>query len=397
MVLKKRKDPIKLIYLLLGSLVANTGTSFIWPLTTIYVNKYLHESLTVAGMVLFLNLAFAFVGNSVGGWLFDKWHPYQTIAIGVLITAISSGCLIFWHGWPSYAIFLITLGLGNGIVVTSLNSAATMIRSKNPSYVFNLLYFTQNLGLVFGSLIVGFILPLGITLLFILALIMFTIFEILVLTQYRGLNAAVREVRHKTIAHHERIRLSKSNRWQIITLLSTVLCIWIAYQQWASNISTYMLGLHLSVQSYSILWTLNAIIIVIFQPLLTYFDDFLTEHLHTRLYVGFSLFILSFVILLFARQWLGFASSMTVLTLGEILSLPAVSTFVNDRAPESEKGRYQGLVQAVVSAGRALGPLVGALIIDNSSYFFLFIVCGIIITLPAISFAVANMYSSHKA
>lgn len=117
--MKERIDPVKLSYLLLGSLVANTGISFIWPLTTIYLTTYLHESLTMAGIVLFLNSAFTLLGNLLGGYLFDRWHPYQTIASGVFIAAISSLALIFWHGWPFYAIFLLTLGIGNGIIVTS--------------------------------------------------------------------------------------------------------------------------------------------------------------------------------------------------------------------------------------------------------------------------------------
>ena len=173
MLKKHALDPIKLIWLFAGSLIINTGVSFIWPLTTIYIHNYLHETLTVAGIVLFINSAFTMVGNAVGGLLFDKWHPYQTLLTGVSISTLSTFLLVLFHGWPAYPILLITLGLGNGIVVTGLNSIATLIQSRNASYVFNVLYFTQNLGLVFGSLMVGFILPFGITYIFLLAFIMF--------------------------------------------------------------------------------------------------------------------------------------------------------------------------------------------------------------------------------
>lgn len=391
MVLPVRKDPVKLIYLLLGSLIINTGISFIWPLTTIYVTKYLHESLTVAGLVLFFNLTFSLLGNSIGGWLFDRWHPYQTIIFGITIATIATGLLVVWHGWPAYAILLMVLGFGDGIIVTCLNSTATLMKSKNPSYVFNVLYFMQNLGLVFGSLIVGFVLPLGITFLFALAFIMFIIFELLIIATFKGLNAA-HENRHTQKAN-EKIKIPASNLKQIFSILICVFCVWIAYQQWASNISTYMLSMHLSIQSYSILWTLNAIIIVLFQPLLTFFDDFLTKHLHGRLYIGFILFAISFTLLLTAKNWFTFAASMTTLTIGEILSLPAVSTFVNDRAPEVLKGRFQGIVQSVTSAGRALGPLTGALIIDHASYFILFIFCIVIILLSELGFLLINSFT----
>lgn len=109
---------------------------------------------------------------------------------GVTISTISTFLLVLFHGWPAYPILLITLGLGNGIVVTGLNSIATLIRSRNASYVFNVLYFTQNLGLVFGSLMVGFILPFGITYIFLLAFIMFVFLSIVIFLEYRGLNQA---------------------------------------------------------------------------------------------------------------------------------------------------------------------------------------------------------------
>ena len=66
-------------WLFLGSLITNTGISLIWPLTTIYMHEYLGESLTVAGIVLFLNSMFMVIGNSLGGWLFDHWQPYGTV------------------------------------------------------------------------------------------------------------------------------------------------------------------------------------------------------------------------------------------------------------------------------------------------------------------------------
>ncbi|KRL63010.1 MDR family MFS transporter [Lactobacillus psittaci] len=388
--MKKRIDPVKLQYLLLGSLIANTGISFIWPLTTIYLTKNLHESLTMAGIVLFLNSAFTLLGNLFGGQLFDRWHPFQTIATGVFIAMASTFCLIFLNGWPYYAIFLLTLGIGNGIVVTNLNSIATLMRSRNPSYVFNALYFTQNLGLVFGSLIVGFILPLGIDYLFMLAFLMFLLFEIIILATYRNLNAA-------RLAHHTNIRqssnkekMAKAHLIQIFALMLCVLCVWIAYEQWNSNISTYMLSLGMKVQQYSILWTLNAILIVIFQPILTHFDNFLTDHLSARLCWGTALFAIGFLLLLISQQWLSFALAMATLTIGEVFSLPAVSTYVNQRAIDSEKGRYQGFVQSVTSAGRAIGPLVGALLIENLSYQALFIFCTTIIIIAITIFAITD-------
>lgn len=381
-----KKDPVRLIWLFLGSLIVNTGISFIWPLTTIYMHEYLHESLTIAGIVLLVNSAFTVVGNFVGGWLFDHWKPYQTIGIGVVISTMSAGLLILFHGWPVYAFLLITIGLGNGIVNTCINSTATLIKSKNPSYVFNVLYFTSNLGLVFGSLIVGFVLPLGITYIFALAFVLFLIFTVVIFTQYRGLNTAKQELKRGGAANVSGERSYTIDKTSIFFLLICLFTAWIAYEQWQSNISTYMLSLGMNVRSYSLLWTLNAFMIVLIQPIMTHFDDFFTKHLRARLYVGLLLFAISFFSLTHATHYIAFILSMAMLTLGEIIAFPAVSTFVNERASLTEKGKYQGYVMATASAGRAVGPLIGALVIEASSYQTLFIFCTVIVIIGVLLF-----------
>ncbi len=243
---------------------------------------------------------------------------------------------------------------------------------------------------------VGFILPFGITYIFLLAFIMFAFLSIVIFFEYRGLNQAHASTNKKTTtaAHQEKIPYGAKRA--IFSILICVLAAWIAYEQWNSNISSYMLGLHMSVRLYSLLWTLNAILIVLIQPLLTYFDDWLTAHLHGRLYIGFSLFGLAFLLLIGATHYFNFVLAMAVLTCGEILAFPAVSTFVNDRASNKDKGKYQGIVQSVTSAGRALGPLIGALVIDNFSYLTLFVVCTVLVLISVLLFSIINAYNKKK-
>lgn len=387
---KLRQDPIKLRWLFIGSLIINTGISFIWPLTTIYMHEYLHETLTVAGIVLLFNSGFTMIGNYLGGWLFDHWWPYLTILGGISIATISTGLLIFWHSWPTYAILLVTLGLGNGIVATGINSIATLVKSRQPSYVFNVLYFTSNLGLVFGSLIVGYILPLGIQYIFTIAFVLFVLFFVMALITFRQLDQSKQAAKQHAAVVSDRLERTRE-KLPIILLLLTLFVSWVAYEQWQSNISAYMIHLGMDVKLYSHLWTVNAVLIVVLQPLLTHFDDFLLKHLRGRLYTGFFLFCTSFLILLFAKQFAWFVLAMSVLTIGEIIAFPAVSTFVNERASFAEKGRYQGLVALSASAGRAVGPLIGALIIESFTYPILFIFSAVLIAVFTVVFMTSGI------
>ncbi len=372
------RQQLQLRWLFLGSLITNTGISFIWPLTTIYMHEYLHESLTVSGIVLFINSLATMVGNYFGGRLFDRWRPYPTMLVGITINVVATLSLIFWHGWPAYPLLLVLLGLGNGVVATGVNAYATLATSRKPSYIFNVLYFTANLGLVIGTLIVGFVLPLGITYIFILACALFTLFLIVV---WRYFNVD-KPVRPQTAASGSGRPAKRPN---VIWLLVMLFVTWVAYEQWQSNISAFMLSLSLTVRNYSLLWTLNAVLIVCFQPVLTVFDDWLNRHIRARLTTGFSLFAVSFGILLVAHQYWQFMMAMAVLTVGEVLALPAVSTYVDLFSPTNARGRYQAVVQMLASAGRAVGPLMGALLIDATSYHVLFVaLIGVLLIVNAV-------------
>lgn len=113
--------------LILGAFLESVGASFIWPINTIFIHNYLHKSLAVAGIVLFFNSILTFLGNYLGGKLFDRWGGHKTIIISTLIGLLALVGLIFDHGWPAYPILLPILGFGVGSAFTVINSFAAQI------------------------------------------------------------------------------------------------------------------------------------------------------------------------------------------------------------------------------------------------------------------------------
>lgn len=384
----KKQTGISAFGLFIGSFLSNTGISFIWPLTTIYMHDYLGKSLTIAGLVLFINSLFTMLGTNIGGYLYDKWSHYYTVLIGTILVTFSSAMLIFNHQWPNYAFWLILLGFGNGLIVTAVNSFATMVENKTPSYVYNVLYFMSNLGLVVGTLMVGFLLEHGISVVFGAATVLYLILLIIVVCYYRGHEQESNIARNY---HGGSEYVDQASIMRIMSLLALLAVVWVFYEQWQSNISAYMVVNHYTVKDYSYMWTVNAVLIVLVQPVMTYYDEFLLKHINMRLYVGFFLIGASFLILPFAQHtYMLFVASMALLTVGEIACLPAVATFVNSLAPESQKGKFQGLVAGAGALGRALGPFFGALIIDFASYNTLFLISTIVIWLFTAFFLLVN-------
>jgi MFS family permease len=78
--------PRALWLLIIGMAVNVTGSSFLWPLNTIYIHDHLGKSLSIAGVVLMLNSAASVIGNLFGGSLFDKIGGYKSILLGICIS-----------------------------------------------------------------------------------------------------------------------------------------------------------------------------------------------------------------------------------------------------------------------------------------------------------------------
>ena len=91
---------IKLRWLLLVELATWIGSSFVWPLTSVYLNKQLHISLSVIGVVLFCNCASNVLGSFLAGRLYDRLNPYPLIVTGLGLDALVLFMMAFFHGWP---------------------------------------------------------------------------------------------------------------------------------------------------------------------------------------------------------------------------------------------------------------------------------------------------------
>ena len=377
---------IQLKWLLIGSLITSTAMSFIWPLNTIYMHNTLHQTLTVAGIVLGVNQLATMLGNWLGGILFDQWSIYYTSLVGVMINILALGLLIFLNSWPIYAFLIILSGFSNGILTTCIYSLATRVQNKKTSSIFNMLYFTSNFGLVFGTLAVGYLLKIGVSYIFTLASLTQVIFLIIVIKYFNIVNYNKGYSKKKVVV---------KGKFLIWSVLLALLLSWVVYTQWQSNLSAYMLGKGFSIKQYSFLWTLNAVLIITFQPVLTLFNDFLIKHIISRINVGLFLFAVAFFILLLNHNYFILGISMAFLTFGEILLFPGVASLVDIYAPNNESGIYQGLVQMFTAGGKAVGPFIGAAIIDCSNYKVLFL-CLVLIIMAAIFIFSFSVYQNKR-
>lgn len=379
---KIQSDEIKLRWLILGELATWIGASFIWPLTSVYLNKQLHISLSMIGVVLFCNCAGNILGSIISGRLYDKYNPYPLILWGVGLDAAVLFLMAIFHGWPEYWIWLTITGFLGGWNGTLINSIATSLRHHPGRYVFNVLYFSQNLGVVTGTLIVGYLYDYSVTLLFVIAALLFVVAFINALFNYRPIIAFHKErvAKGQSGDTQKAVPMPKRNFIMTMAFFTTLSITWLMYMNWESNLSVYMVSLGIPFHLYSLLWTLNASVIVIMQGILARFPNIFKNLFHQIIF-GICMFSLSFITLVFAKDFAHFALSMFILTLGESTAFPAIPAYVNDLSPKTSKGKYQGATMVASGIGRAFGPLFGGLVIDQAGYIPFFWVAAIVIAL----------------
>ena len=150
-----KERELKLQWLLLGAFLTSFGNSFVWPLTTVYSHDQLHQSLTVSGLVLMFFSGANVLGSFLAGNLFDRFRPQRLMAGGLVAAIITMIAMVFQNGWPAYPILLTLVGFFNGWLLTLLNSFGTRLRGHDGRFIFNMLYFFNNLGMVFGTTIVN--------------------------------------------------------------------------------------------------------------------------------------------------------------------------------------------------------------------------------------------------
>ena len=123
-------DEIKLHWLLLGELLTWIGASFIWPLTSVYLNKRLHVSLAMIGVVLLCNCLANVAGSYIAGKAYDKFNPYYLIIGGAALDALVLFGMGINHTWPLYWFWMICTGFLGGWNGALINSIATSLKSK---------------------------------------------------------------------------------------------------------------------------------------------------------------------------------------------------------------------------------------------------------------------------
>ncbi|WP_125588312.1 MFS transporter [Companilactobacillus jidongensis] len=383
------------IWLLILNITFNMVMGFILPVNTIFIHKNLHESLTTAGLALMAYSVLMMVGNAIGGVMFDRFSRRGTLYIGYAIAIASLVIMSFHHVWPTYAFMLVVLGFGMGLSYTAINAYTAFVAEQmvgDSRTIFNIMYLAANVGIAIGSTAVGFIFKLSIFFTFFIPVLLFLLCIIILLFRGNVLDQTneeelERESHHKYVSsdvEDPKIKIGASRfKFNLVIICLSIFVVWLGYSQWDSNISIYMIDNGFSTRQFGLVFTFNAVSLLIIQPIMNRVASRVFKLLKNQIFVGTIIMGLSFTLLPGAKTYGMYILSMLVLTIGESIVFPTIPALLSKMSTNKNRGTFQSFYSIFGSLGRALGPYVGSLVITMMSFAHLFFAITIMMIIVA--------------
>ncbi len=366
------------------------GFSIIWPITTIYIHQQLGRPVTVAGVVLLLYSGASSLGQLTGGALYDRLGARPVILAGLLSSAGAIALPGLSRSWPLYIGAMVIFGFTQSLVFPAVNAQAAATWPEGGRRTFNFIYVVHNAGVAVGTAVGGLVANHSFQLAFIATALSSVLAAVLGWATIDGGAPGRARAETATAVGDGEIAPGAGGAipWVPVgSLLVSILTLWLVYIQWTGTIPVQMQRVGVPLSAYSLLWTLNGLIIVFGQPAFASLLR-LVRSLASQLFLGTGLLLASFGLLLGSHGYLVFVAAMVLLTLGEMVLWPGVPAAVDQLAPPARRGFLQGCVGSAIAGGRMLGPVVGGLLYDRFGYLTMLVVMLLILALPVGSFLV---------
>lgn len=376
----------KSTWLLSLIMLINRSGTMVVPFMTLYLTSpEMGYSIGQAGIVFGLFGAGAFSGAWLGGRLTDKigFYPVQ------LITLLGGGILFMVLGqmntYPLICTFTFLLSFVNE-AFRPANSTAIAFYSKEEnrtrSYALNRLAI--NLGWAVGSAMGGIIAHIDYKLLFwidgftnIAAAVLLWLFLKPIIYKVSP-TVTIKDKPKLQPAYRDKPFLS----FAFITMLFAC-----CFFQLFTNLPVYFKKeLHFSEPLIGFLMAANGIIIAVVEMILIYKLEGKRKNI---VYITMGVFLtgLSFIILNVPAAPLAVACCMiTLVTFGEILSMPFMNSYWIGRTQPSNRGQYAALYTMAWSAAQTLGPMGGAQLAEYAGFNVLWWTVGSLSIIASLAF-----------
>lgn len=340
------------------STLRGLGYSSIWIFSALYLRTVLGLSIFQDGLIITIGSSLAAAIQVYGGILSDRFGYKRTIIISIAAATMLYLLLVADGSVRAsaylYPIVFIALMISNSAQAPAANaiiSESSDVKLKG----FSILRVGNNIGWGIGPAIGGFLISVsGFFFLF--------VFGFAASVAGLILSFSIHDVRARA---GPRIMMKTENRLLII-LSFVALLLFIVQAQETVTLSNYAKILrNLNYYDLGLIYLTNGIAVILTQGLVYRYSRRIGNYY--SFIIGGLLYSFGFFSYAFSSGLAGMIISTVVLTFGEDFAFPAGYAMVSIVSKPENIGKNMGIYNAFISAGRAIGPLLGGYVLSFTS------------------------------
>lgn len=375
------------IWLLSIVTLVNRAGAMVLPFLSLYLTVEEGYSLSTTGSILLFFGIGSFFGNYFGGILTDKIGAFRIQLLSLVTTGLAFFGLSYLHSPLSFSIGLFATSLlADAFRPANMASVAVIESEEKRTKAVGVIRLAINIGFAAGPAFGGLIAySNGYKWLFAIDGMTCLLAAIFLFIFFR---AHLKKEGKRDVSSSEEekpsIRMVLKD-YSFLYLLFLVFLIGVVFIQVFNAVPVfYKENLFIDENWIGLLMALNGVLIVVLEvPIIHIYEQKSKLSLIT---LGSILLGISYLALLY-DQWAGIAIiSMTILTIGEILTLPFVTTVIINRASDSLRGRYLALYGMTFSMCHIAAPVLGMQVADKFGFSTLWELVGIFALLSGIGF-----------
>ncbi len=361
-----------------GTFINTFGGSMVFPIFTLYYTSKFGLTLAQAGLLSTLFVAGGFVGQPVGGFIADRMGRKRIMVFALCAEAVLSMGMALAPNVPLLILDIILFGL----LVPMFNPAmgatvADIVKPERRSATYGLIRVAANAGIALGPTVAALLLvaqrrpdgtlpPNAYLPLFVADAVTSLIFAVILGTQLYEPKpksaAAVETGEPKPVERGTGYgKILGDTTFMIFVALYGLMNI--VYSQMNTTFGVYMNQTHgIPPEHYGFMLASNAALVVLFQfAIARWVGNYKRENM---LALGAALYAVGFGLIGFVSTSLLFEVAIIIITLGEMVIVPASQTLSADLSPADMRGRYQAVYGLMAGVGYGLGPVLGGLLFD---------------------------------
>ncbi|GAA4555449.1 MDR family MFS transporter [Planotetraspora kaengkrachanensis] len=351
-----------------GTLVNRLGT-MVEPFIGIYLTQARGMSLAAAGLVMTTFGVGSLLSQPFAGWLADHFGRRVTLTGAMIATAVTFIALGYTTSVHGITVAMLVLGL----VVDAYRPAsqalvADLVSPEDRPRAFGLLFWAVNLGFSIAMVAGGWLAEAGFTTLFWIDAVTCLIFGVLV---WRAIPETLPDRSEATPGRFADVLRDKA----MVAFFAISLTFAFVYLQAYTTLPLAMSDQGMPTSAYGMAMAVNGLLIVVVQPLT---NTWLSRRDPSAvLAVGFSVVGVGLALTAAVSSTLGYAATVAVWTLGEVVTAGVAGAIVASLAPAHLRGRYSGLYGLAWSAGGMLAPLAGTRLLAVSPVLLWLVIGGL--------------------